>query len=135
MKSRAARRPRAVDASPDRPQGCYACTRAKPVGVIFRSRSSEVPSPARQHHRVAVRILQPDLAVLRIRIDLRTFEHRRFYAAYARDRCIEVVYAEPEQQAVAASQLGIAEMRMLVRIPVMKLQDHVALGIDEHLVF
>src|SRR5690242_14409802 len=68
---------------------------------------------AGDHHHVAVAIADPHLAVARCFVDVRLLDHLCVKRARSRDRSIEVVDLEPEEDAVPGTGgVSIGEIRV-----------------------
>jgi hypothetical protein len=91
--------------------------------TFLMSFPSHVTPSAGEHNDIAVRIFQPDLAVVRIAIDVGRFEDLRRQRASALHRGDKVVDLKPEEDSIPVRAGGrIAEVRMVVRFPRVRLK-------------
>ena len=80
---------------------------------------------------VTIRVAQPDLAVVCVRVDPRAFQHLGVVCVCPIHGRIEFVGLEPQQHAIARRlDVRIAHVPMFVRFPVVKLHNHAALADD-----
>src|SRR5215472_1758184 len=118
-------------------------------GVMRLARQRSQSSMRRSSSSIAIRglrrrwrgrphsrgIAHPDLAMIGVRVDPRALENRHAHLAGAPDGGVEVVELEPQEHAVAVgAATGIAQVRVLVSIPGVELEDHLARRIDDLLV-
>ena len=90
---------------------------------------------AGEHHDVTIRISDPALAMLGVRVDMRLFEDLGVKSTRALDRRVEVIDLEPQKDTVAIRRvLGIAHVWILVSVPVMQLKDQLTAA-EQSLVF
>jgi len=77
-----------------------------------------------EDHGVPVRVGDPQLAVLRVRVEVDVEDDARSEVASARDGCVEVVDLEPQHHAVADWRFGVAQVTVVVvSVPCVKLED------------
>jgi hypothetical protein len=63
--------------------------------------------------------------MLRRRVDVRFLDHLRMQRTRSRDRRIEIVHFKPEQDAMTGRRrVGVDEIRVILLVPSMKLEDH-----------
>jgi hypothetical protein len=86
---------------------------------------------ARQHDHVTVRIAEPQLTLLSVRIHKGSVNHLDTETLRPSERAVEVVDAKPQQDAIATARIClVTEMLVLVRVPVMKLEDVILIRAD-----
>jgi hypothetical protein len=85
---------------------------------------SEIAVGAGNDNDIAIGVAKPNLAVIGVRIHLRTFKNLCSTGLNSEEGFIEAISLEPKQDPVPIRlRLGTAQMRMVMRIPMVKLHN------------